>query len=103
MIFKRKFTTHNAISIFGEFAILYALLAYVDIFKLLQSKDTKIYFALALIFIAWIFIKQLIFFRIELKKSDLDDKEKQKGFILFIVYISLIILVTVLHIVVGLR
>lgn len=88
---KRKFTSQNATYISSDFGLLFILLFNIDIFKLLPNKNTKILFILALIYIAWIFIKQLIFFRIELKESDLDDKEKQKGFVLSIVYIISII------------
>lgn len=103
MIFKRKFSAQNSITIFGEFALLYALFVRIGIYKILPSKDTKIVFALALIFIAWLFIKRLIFFRIELKESELDEEEKQKGFFLFIIFICLISLVTLLNIVVVFR
>lgn len=103
MIFKRKLTSHNATVILSDFGILFLLFSYIDVFKMLSNKDAKIVFALTLIFIAWIFIKQLISFRIRLKESDLDDKEKQKGVILSIAYMFCIILLTAAHIVVGLR
>lgn len=103
MIFKREFTSHNATVIESEFGILTGLFLYIDIFRVLPNKEMQIVFVLALIFIAWLFIKQLIFFRIRLKESDLKDEEKQKGFILSIVYISIIILLTIAQIIGGLR
>lgn len=103
MLFKRKFSSHNATIIEFEFSILTGLFLYIDVFNILPSKELQIVFAFVLILIALIFIKQLIFFRIRLKESVLDDEEKQKGYILSIVYISIIILLTVAQIVGGLR
>lgn len=101
MIFKRKFSYLNGAYITSEFVILNILLNSAHIFKVLPNKNAKIVYILALIFIAWLFIKQLISFRIKLKESDLDAKEKQRGYTSSISYSLLIILITVMHIVFG--
>ena len=103
MIFKRKISSQNASYILSDYMIIYLLFININVLKILPSKNTKILFILALIYIAWVFIKQLISFIIRLKESDLGDKEKQKGFVLSIVYIFSIILLTAVQIVVGLR
>lgn len=103
MLSKKKLTSHYGIVILSDFVILNLLLNSIFILKLLPDLQTKIPFILASIFIAWLFIKQLISFRIRLKESDIDSQEKKKGKIISIVDIILIIFLTVLQIVVGLR
>lgn len=57
MILKKKLTSQYAAFIFSDYVILTVLLDNIYILKLLPNISMKIPFIMALIFIAWIFIK----------------------------------------------